>query len=434
MRRSSYLIFSCLILSLVSASSASATTTCSQLQGNWAIKMVGANIDNGTATEPAPQPVAGVGVINIAANCTVTGELIFNNNGTYTGPGSDGFFASVTGFTGSLAGNLFGQVFPGVATVLRLEDHASGDLFFFAINIESGNAEFLGTNISSPTGAPISIVGEKQATVTSTQFLSNSALVCDGINLHGNLVGFGYSSVSETLQANLDPDGTGATKAGGVWISNGIPGIPFVQQCGFTATVNSNSVNSTLDGTENTEAIYNNDYNNTCVLQGLDFETSAVLWGATNKNAFVILTGTNSGPVPAVVTCKADPISVVKPTLTPASATITIPATSPSTSKTLVLTNNSNKPLNIASISVSGAVTSEIALSVTGASCPSIPGDLFGSNGVVGGGAACSINLTCNKSTVGTDTGTLIIDADNFITGGTPTPLGQTFPISCKKI
>ncbi len=48
-------------------------TVGTQLNGNYAIKVLGAQVDFGTAGDPAPAPLAGIGVFNADGACDITG-------------------------------------------------------------------------------------------------------------------------------------------------------------------------------------------------------------------------------------------------------------------------------------------------------------------------------------------------------------------------
>jgi hypothetical protein len=77
------------------------------INGNYAIKIVGAKVDNDFVTgaaDPSPNPIVGVGVIAVDGDCDVTGgELIINDGGTITGPAHDAAPRSqIVAFSGSL--------------------------------------------------------------------------------------------------------------------------------------------------------------------------------------------------------------------------------------------------------------------------------------------------------------------------------------------
>ena len=69
-----------------------AGTVGTQLNGNYAVKIVGALTDTGTPAtgDPQPKPLAAVGVFDADGNCDITGgELIVNKDGSIDGPAKD---------------------------------------------------------------------------------------------------------------------------------------------------------------------------------------------------------------------------------------------------------------------------------------------------------------------------------------------------------
>jgi len=443
-----------------------------QLNGKYAIKILGAQIDYGTPGDPTPAPIAGIGVFHADGACDITGgELIYNDNGTFTGPGTDPApLAGITAFTGSLTANIVpassGYYFnSNNQGILTLADSASGNTFQFGIQIGTGNAEFRGSRVNGPAtvdaipprtrvnndalpsiiplpiiadsspGDPVTIVGEKQAAVVTTaQFANPVALNFDGISTGGAL-GLGYVPISGQVQVNAGfADGGGNLFYNGAGTFGGsLSSIPD-SVCDFTETFPSTP--STVDGTENTEAVFNGDFG--CPLSGMDNETSSVLWGSTNQYAFVLTTGAIGAPFTGVSVGQADQttISGLDHLIPPVAAIVIAKTSSVPVTKTLVLSNDTGEPLTISSIGLSGTLPD---VSLTGSTCVvgDVPADniLIGSTFLVGTNT-CTVVLTCNKSAAGTETGTLNITSDHPLAPAeypATAPAG-TFAVSCEKV
>jgi hypothetical protein len=191
------------------------------VKGNYAIKIVGAEIDTGAGGDPAPNPIVGIGVIALDGACDVTGgELIFNDGGTFTGPAHDASPRNaVVAFSGSLSANIS----PGTSYALNanntgfltLVDTAGGLNggfgVVFGITVEAGGAEFRGVRLTAgtaagtppPNDAPLTILGERQGSatpgtpaLTTSTFESTRAISCDTVGISGNSFGLGYQPVS----------------------------------------------------------------------------------------------------------------------------------------------------------------------------------------------------------------------------------------------
>ncbi len=396
-----------------------AGTVGTQLSGNYAIKVLGAQVDFGTPGDPAPAPIAGIGVFNADGSCGITGgEFIYNDDGNFTGPGTDpGPLAGITAFTGSLSANIdpassFYYFNSNNQGVLVLSDSASGNVFAFGIAMASGNAEFRGARINgtgpgiaavphanissgppsipnSSPGDPVSIVGEKQAAVTDAQFQNPVAINFDGVSGGVNGAGpygLGYIPVSGQVQVNAGfVDGGGNLfynyNGGTIDGSPILGGRAFV--CDFTETFLSTP--STVDGTENTEAVFNGDFG--CVLSGMDNETSSVLWGSANQYAFVMTTGAYGAPYTGISIGQADK-STIAGLDHAVGSLLSIKSATP---KTLTITNDTAEPLNITSIAGSGGAFTSGAVTI-GGTCPN-PGDVP-SNNVLNGPGSCTVVLS----------------------------------------
>jgi hypothetical protein len=443
-----------------------------QLNGNYAIKIIGAQTDTGTPAtgDPQPVPIAAVGVFHADGHCNITGgELIENDGGKFTGPTVS---SGISVFSGSSSPNLLGSYFfnSDNAGILTLTDSSKGSLgtATFAIAIERGNAEFRGPRLDG--GDPVSIIGEKQAPVTTAQFTTSSSFLCDGRGLPSSILGLGYLALGGTMDANLDPE-TGTTiEAGGTLFynsNNGYVQSPIIGDfgqelgggaflCDFEETLLSPP--SIVGGTENADLSILSDLAN-CPIQG-DYNTSSVLWGSTNQNAFLIVTGGNgieeSGlPFSGIASCTAGPRVDGHNTLLPASATLVASAINPHPSKTLILTNGTGKPFNDTNLTgsgpafTSGAVQIEPNVSgpvvidgVTYFPCGSSgPTEVPANNPLIGNGQplgtnACFIMLTNSGTSCTTGsplTGTLtVVGNDSAIVQGTQTTVGDTVPVTCE--
>jgi hypothetical protein len=447
-----------------------------QLDGNYAIKIIGARSDTGTPAtgDPQPIPIAAVGVFHADGHCNITGgELIENDGGNFTGPTVTSGPASsgITVFSGSSSPNLTGSYFfnSDNAGILTLTDSSKGSLgtVTFAIAIERGNAEFRGPRLNA--GDPVSILGEKQAPVTTAQFITSSSFLCDGSGLPSSILGLGYEALGGTMDANLDPE-TGTTiEAGGSLLYNSNNGYlqgPIIGnmgqrpgggafQCDFEETLLSPP--SIVGGTENADLLLVPKSN--CFIAG-DYNTSSVLWGSTNQNAFLIVTGGNGlegggSPFSGIASCTAGPRVDGHNTLVPASATLVASAINPHPSKTLILTNGTGKPFNSTNLTgsgpafTSGAVQIDAAVvgpividGVTYLPCANIGANAVPANNpLIGNGQplgtnACFMTLTNSGTSCTTGsplTGTLtIVGNDAPIIGGVQTTVGDTVPVTCE--
>jgi hypothetical protein len=445
-----------------------AGTVGTQLNGNYAVKIVGALTDTGTPAtgDPQPKPLAAVGVFDADGNCDITGgELIVNKDGSIDGPAKDADpYSSITAFSGSLSANLSGSYsFDknnfGTLTLIDTKSASLGSVTYL-IAIERGNQAFHGAR-SNP-GDPVSITGNKQATVTSAQFAQSFSFLCDSVGLPNNGLGLGYNGVSGMLDANLDPETGTNIEAGGLFVYNNNNG--YVQSpsgnggqnfppgggafaCAFDETLL--GTQSLVDGTENADWATDNTDGNCAYFDGDAFQTSLVLWGSANQNAFMITTGGYGIPFAGVDTCAAGVRVVGRNTLVPASVTLTSTLLNPHPSQTLLLTNNTGKPLNFSNITGTGvAFTSgDVTLNpnpavvggVTYIGCgpqgelpPTNPLPLYGNAENITNPCAITVTNSGPPCTT-TLTGTLTIAGnDAKITGGTQTTVGDTVPVTCK--
>ena len=295
----------------------------SQFNANYAIKVQGAVTDTGacgtSCPDPQPNAIAGIGVLHMDGQCDITGSdfiysvennpagisspAVFNLAGPPEVPTFSGSTASANG-TGTYGCNSNNQC------VITWTDTPSGITFSFGVTAELGNSEFRGARVNP--GDPLVILGEKQATVTSAQFLNQATISFDaaGGGSAAGILGIGFDATTVELTTHLDPETNSTPEGGGVIffnLNNGygfIPGLnPGLQVsppgggaliCDFHLQV---IQQSTSDGTQLSDAAVNNDFS--CPLATAHFETVNALWGATNSSAFVMNTGANGNAAPS---------------------------------------------------------------------------------------------------------------------------------------
>ncbi|MGB6553808.1 MAG: hypothetical protein WBE78_09975 [Candidatus Binataceae bacterium] len=472
---------------IAGASSALATCTSpfvgAAIQGNYAIKIVGADVDTGSGTDPTPNPIVGIGVIAVDGACDVTGgELIYNDGGTITGPTTDpGLRSAIVGFSGSLSANISANTYilnTNNTGSLTLVDTAGGmnggNPVTFGITVTVNGAEFRGVRTNGgmaagppPTDdAPLSIVGERQGSatpgtpaITPATFQNSYSVLCDTTGTTGKL-GLGYQPVSGTSVQHPFPIGDGRVVINGnFWFNNNggtVNGSPLVSPSGGAFFCDSAGIvlsQSLVDGTQNTDALYENNFG--CPLYGFGDETSSVLWGSSNQNAFTVVTGTaaNAGftPFKGVSSCTSAK-TVNGGAVHVAPGAVTVHASGAPV--TLTITNDSQGPLDYSSITLSPALSGFV--NITSATCNtgansagSIPSDTLAN-----GPGICTITLEnsalinnpvtpctatgsshiAGSATPGMGLGTLTIGLnDDVIDGGTQDASGDEIAVTCTR-
>lgn len=444
------LVGACSLALLGSASKALATCApkVSDLPaGNYAFLITGAVTDLSVAGDPAPQPIAAIGVFHSNGACDVTGgEMIENIGGTFSGPATIIPGAQpVLGFSGSLSANVVGGYNYNTDNtgILVLVDTSTGETFQFGVANEIGNTEARGDRINA--GDPVSILIEKQATVTLAQFGfsalgTNSALSIGGLGEPASLLGLGYGATAGTVSENLDPE-TGTTyKAGGDLFYNNNNGViggsqafpPGAFVCDFNQTLTSTP--STVDGTQNLNASFISAFG--CPLSGAANETSSVLWGTGNNRAFILVTGGNGTTYHGVAAGTAGASLASLDTIT-ASTIMVATVSVPHPSKTITITNGRGRPLNIASFSLSNLPD----VTITGGTCTT-PEAVPSNNALIpavfpAGTNTCTVILTnsgpsCNTG-ANLEVGTLNVNGnDHTIISCTQTATGCTAKVTCE--
>ncbi|MGC1342254.1 MAG: hypothetical protein WA854_08000 [Candidatus Binataceae bacterium] len=448
------------------------------IQGIYAIKIVGADLDTPGGTDPTPNPIVGIGVIAVDGACDVTGgELIYNDGGTITGPatGPPSQRAGIVGFSGSLSANISPTTSYSLNTnntgFLTLVDTAAGGMnggnaVTFGITVTVNGAEFRGVRTNGGTAAgplptddaPLSIVGERQGSatpgtpaITSATFQNSYSVLCDTTGTTGSL-GLGYEPVSGTSVQHPFPIGDGRVVINGnFWFNNNggtVNGSPLVSPSGGAFFCDSAGIvlsQSLVDGTQNTDALYENNFG--CPLYGFGDETSSVLWGSSNQNAFTVVTGTaaNAGftPFKGVSSCtSAKTVNGGAVHVAPGAVTVH----SSGAPVTLTITNDSQGPLDYSSIALSPALSGFVTM--TGATCNTATAGSIPSNNLAFGPGTCTVTLAdsgtpCTASganhiagsaTPGPGLGTLTIGLnDDPIDGGTQDGAGDEIAVTCTR-
>lgn len=417
--------------------------------GNYAILITGAQTDTtGTGVDPAPQPIAAIGVFASDGLCDVTGgELIEDTGGVFSGPAV--IIASVPPVVGFGGSNLIGSYEYNADNTgtLALFDTSTGELFAFGVANEVGNTEARGDRINP--GDPVSILIEKQASpVTPAQFGAsalgmNSALNISGV-AEGGPLGKGYGATAGTVSENLDPETLTSFIAGGDLFYNNNNGWiagagQFIPPGGgaFVADFNEflTSAQSLADGTQNTDAVFTSAFGNP--LAGAHDETSSVLWGTGNNRAFILVTGVGTGTFPGVSSGVAGASLASIDTVTP-TATLVANAGNPHPSATITIKNGRGRPLNIASFSLSGTLPD---VTITGGTCTS-PESIPSNNALIpsvfpAGTNTCTVIVTdtgasCTPAGPLHEVGTMtLVGNDHTIVSCTQNAVGCTMNINC---
>ena len=424
--------------------------------GNYAFLITGDQTDTaGTPGDPAPQPIAAIGVFVSDGLCDVTGgEMIEDTGGTFSGPATiiPGP-PPVLGFSGSPIIGGGGNVVGGYnyntdnTGILELIDLSTGETFQFGVANEVGNTEARGDRINP--GDPVSILIEKQPAVTLAEFGfsaagTSSAFEIGGLGEPGSLLGLGYGTTAGTVSENLDPETLSTLVAGGDLDYNNNNGyITGVGQvfppgggafvCDFNQSLT--SAPSTADGTQNTNAGFTSGFG--CPLSGAANETSSVLFGTGNNRAFIIVTGGNgtafSGVSAGTAGAALESIDTITPT-----ATLVTSVANPHPSATITITNGRGRPLNFTGFALSAGLPD---VTITGGTCTS-PGFANANNALIpavfpAGTNTCTVIVTdtgvkCTPAGVTHETGTLTVQGnDHSIISCTQGPTGCTSNINC---
>jgi hypothetical protein len=466
---------------LGSASKSMATcapgTVGAAIRGNYAIKIVGGEVDTGSAGDPKPNPIVGIGVIAVDGACDVTGgELIYNVGGTITGPANDAPPRNaVVAFSGSLSANISAGTSYNLNTnntgFLTLTDTAGGmndgNPVTFGITVESGGTEFRGVRTNGGTAAgsppaddaPLTILGERQGSatpgtpaLTTATFESPFAISCDTVNTTSTGLGLGYQPLSGAVQEHpYPPVGSSIISINSnLWFNNNggtingsttlVPPNGGAYLCDLGGSIL--GAPSLVDGTQNTDALFENSFG--CPI-GANTDSSWVLWGPSYQNAFTILTGVqvDAGgfmPVTSVSSCTAGK-TIVGGTdhLVPAAVTVH----STGANETITITNDSPVPMTYASITLSAALSGFVT--ITGGTCTTSAGSIPSDNLAFGPGG-CTITLAdtgthcaatgpdhiTGSATPGPGLGTLRVALnDHSIAGGTEDANGDEVAVTC---
>jgi len=334
-------------LAMMAAPNANAVvSSCGLLAGHsYAITLNGSEFFDGTepSNGPTPNPVAGLGAIQVVENattgapCMVTGELLYDDNDTVTGPGScspggealawdgtpgdkpvpvpiSGTVKCFTGTTSQLSGtvvsNSAGEGF------LSFTDSETGLTFNFSTDTGVGGANFGGSSIGTdvpesgtpPTPAILAILGNKQTTtgadsITNTTF---GAVPWKGQTYGAGFgvttadsssnAGIGGTTVSETL-TNADGTGLGTANLNdnNGTILYGAAALPG-NDCHYKIGRDAAGSGPFADGTVNVTAVIQQPYNGACLYANAagGFAVSAVLYGTTNTYENTMFTGDSS--------------------------------------------------------------------------------------------------------------------------------------------
>lgn len=332
---------------------AKAFASCAGLSGNYAVLL------QGFAAPGLPtQPAAGLGAIQLnGATCTVTGELIYNVNGTVGVfptliDGIDGVSPGFSGTSAQLTGTYTVQN-PNTGTISFSDNGAcsgcsdSGTAFNFTINKMSGGSELLGTSASG--GPVLTLIAEKQAVFSPTQFVGAFPFSCVGTGT-GTGVGKSFGGPLSLSGTIVYPPATCYLP---LFQKNCLGGSMVFNNNGTSVTdglyvLSPQSPNAT-DATLSDEDVLG-------ISSGIIpvTEMSSVFWGTANQYHWMIgMNGSGAGEngIPAnVVTCTggANPAGTVLISPTTTISLITSP-TNPSkhmATKQVTITNNTARYLS----------------------------------------------------------------------------------------
>jgi hypothetical protein len=311
--------------------------TCGAMAGkSYAILMTGAEYFNGVEpANPAPvaTPIVGLGVIQVSSLCTITGELIYNNNDSVTGPGSCTPGRSGVAF-GGLSGYVTPTVIPYTGSVpcftgtnsqlsgsaslnsaglgtLTLSDSVTGNSFNFSIAAALGSVSWTGTSVATNTGSgnvpPIlTIQGQKQgivpvpSTYGQAPWFGQSTLSCSVVASSdaGQNPGAFISAVgASAVPANNSPQGGGIfnlnlNNAFVPSVAITLPGAP----CYTTTVLDTSGAGPFPDGALNFAVTANGPYSGQCAYANLAsaWAESGVAWGTNDANKWSIFTAFTS--------------------------------------------------------------------------------------------------------------------------------------------
>jgi hypothetical protein len=332
-------------LAMMAAPNANAVvSSCGLLAGkSYAITLNGSEYFDGTepSNGPTPNPVAGLGAIQVVENvstgapCTITGELLYNDNDTITGPGScspggealawsgsgaptpvpiSGTVKCFTGTTGQLTGNVVSNS-AGEGS-MSITDSETGLTFNFSTVTGVGAANFGGTSVGTgvpesgtpPVPAILAIIGNKQTTtgadsITNTTFGSapwkgqtyGAGFGVTTADSTSN-AGIGGTTVSETL-TNADGTGLGTANLNdnNSTVFYGAAALPG-NDCHYKIGRDVAGSGPFADGTVNVTAVIQQPYTGGCDYANAagGFAVSAVLYGTTNTYENTMFTGDSS--------------------------------------------------------------------------------------------------------------------------------------------
>ena len=365
--------------------------------GSYAILLQGA-----TSLTPEPQPVAGVGAFKLnSTNCTVSGELIYNANGTFVVyPDSHPLF---TGTSAQLSGTYSMQT-PYNGTLSFTDNGScagcsnSGLAFNFAITAHG--TEIIGSGNAS--GLAINLTAQKQVAFSPSQLVGTFPFSCSAVSMGSFfLPGDAYSFTGETVY----PSG---------------PYIPLDNGfiCGLSSLPSASDIGVTLSGMcDSSEGCFGsgaplvpvssqaspNASDATVNLTNLDdcfFEAapvegmSTVLWGSSNQNRWSIGISTEF-PLPEgladVETCSGGAGGAAGTlTISPTTMSLVTSAAKPVAQKTVAIKNNTAR---MVFYGISSPTNGPPPVTVTADNCAagSLPGGILPYT-------SCGFTVVCTNS------------------------------------
>jgi hypothetical protein len=322
----------------------------------FAVLITGAEFqgNNPLLAQTNPTPIVGVGVIEVtyaappATTCPVSGELIYNDNDTITGPATCTVGGGGTAYAPSLSINTptpvpYSGTVPcfdgstgtlsGTAAVnasgqgnLTFTDSNSGNTFSFTIAQGLGALYFVGTSVANEADNPdilnngleppvLSITGEKQGNAVLAQpfpttwgtlpWYGETTVTCPGYGTDDSTQSPGaYGGVAGMTQVNADGSAGGWDSFNSNNNFDTVPGTTLPNDlCYDTLTGASGSAPGTnaqdgpfTDGTVNVSAVFTQPYTGACYYANLagGFTLSAAGWGAKVTDTYAITTGSTS--------------------------------------------------------------------------------------------------------------------------------------------
>ncbi len=363
-----------------------AASTCGSLSGHtYAVQIQGAEFFNGTmpsSQAPVPTPIVGLAAIEINASCAVTGEMIYDDNDTFTAPAActpggvgvayapptisltvvsySGWVPCFNGTTSQLSGSaVLNSAGAGTLTIANAPSFIfappggtntpySGPRITLSFNISEGlgGTEFTGTTISNDSASPaqpiLTLNAEKNGISTtippntpnvwgSAPWVGQRSYTCTGLLTADNTTfpgGFFSQTGGYVIFSNGSVGAYSNQNANNNWV-----GSPFPSSCHSEYAVQSGGADGPYaDGTVDLYSVPRGPYDGSCLGANIAgaVSISQIVWGPTGTNLWTIGTGGGAdvetggayGSLEDTALCTAQPAPAIAP-----KAPVTVAAT-----------------------------------------------------------------------------------------------------------